>query len=1002
MNKAKQDKTAFTTAYTSLNTAQKEAVDSIEGPVMVIAGPGTGKTQILTLRIANILLKTDTAPESILALTFTESGAKAMRERLRNYIGSEAYRIPIYTFHGFCGTLISDYPDAYADIIGGKIATEMDKIRLIQTILDGQDIKRLRPMGNPSYYVPHIMRIISTLKQEYITPEKFVAIINAQEQELSGIEKIHQKGAHKGKVRGEYTKMESTIEKNRELLFVYQQYEALLRQEKRYDYDDMIGKTIVALEKNEDMLRDLQEKYQYVLADEHQDVNGSQNRILELLTSYHDAPNIFVVGDEKQAIYRFQGASLENFLYFEDAYAGTKTIALTDNYRSGQTILDVAHSLVAVEDGPLKDLRVPLTAQAVDTSVVQVSNYSHVAVEHDDLVKKIQNTIASGTAPEEIAVIVRTNREVEVITQVLRSAGIVANPSADGDILSHPITHQIHNLIDAIIQPENESALFTVLHGSYWGISTADLVKLCASVSYSKSLTSLIADENALEAIGITDIPAITNVHATLAQARKLSASESPQRVLAKVLEDSGLLAFVSTHDGFESARVIRRMYDEIESLVNDDQTLTLTGVSQALQTYREHGLSLSAPYIASAHEAVQVMTAHKSKGLEFEVVFIPHMQDSAWGGKTRKTYFTIPLTRHVHDEYDQYDDERRLLYVALTRAKHEVILSYADNDTTGKALSVSRLLEELDASLLSEVSVADAEKNFSPNTALITNSSSFSIDPAVITKLLTERGFSATSLNNYINSPWDYFYRNVIRIPEVQPVHMQFGTAMHTVLEFVSKSHTQNGSTPTDTQLKQQLDMALERLPVSKEEYVRLHEKGLNALMSYVPQMVKGLPARTEEEKKIRVVLQTGLPEIPELPLTGMLDRLDFDEQGKLLRVVDYKTGKPKTRNAIEGKTASSEGGYKRQLVFYALLLSLYDDDRYQTKDCVLSFVEPDTKGVIHEEAFSITDEEIEELKQQIIAITQEIISGTFLQTPCDESKSSYCHLAQLLLEQH
>ncbi len=990
---------AFKESYDSLNAAQREAVDTIEGPVMVIAGPGTGKTQILTLRIANILLQTDAAPESILALTFTESGAKAMRERLRRYIGARAYRVPIYTFHGFCGGLISDYPDSYGAIIGGKVATDIDKINIVETILESGEIKQLRPIGNPSYYVSQIINIIGTLKQEYITPDKFAAIISKQEEELAGIEKIHQKGAHKGKVRGEYTKKEKAIEKNRELLFVYRQYEALLRERKFYDFDDMIVKTIEALESNEDMLRDLQEKYQYVLADEHQDVNGSQNRILELLTSYHDSPNIFVVGDEKQAIYRFQGASLENFLYFEDVYHGTKTISLTENYRSGQKILDTAHSLVAVEDGPLSSLRVPLNAAAVGESAVSHAGYSHRAVEHDALVGQVKRELEAGTPASEIAVIVRTNREVEAVASLLRAAGVPANASADGDILSHPITISVRSLISAISEPGNESALFTVLHGAYWGIDSADLVRLLSARSYDLSLTELINNEEKLKEAGVKKPEAILKVGQVLEAARERLETDSPQRVLAYVLKESGLLVSVMTSDAVESGRVLRRLYDEIEALVNQDESLTLSGVNTILNTYQEHGLGLKAPFIDSSSEAVEVMTAHKSKGLEFEVVFIPHLNDGAWGGKKRRTYFEIPLTRHKHDEYDDEDDERRLFYVALTRAKVRVFLSHAESNIDGKELLISRLFDELDNGLVSEEDCSGVESEFSP-LAKLDVATGAKFDTALLADILQERGFSATSINNYLRSPWDYFYRNVLRIPEVQAMPMQFGTAMHGVLEVVTRTHTKDGKLPSDSEVKELLERELGRLPISKSEYVRLHEKGLEALFGYLSHAAKTLPKKTEEEKKLRVILETGLPEVPELPLTGKLDRLDFSDDGRVLRVVDYKTGKPKTRNVIEGKTANSDGGYKRQLVFYALLLSLYDDDRYQTKEGVLSFVEPDTKGVIHEEAFTITDEEIAELKEELINATKEIVSGAWLKEPIEEGSTEYEYLARLLQE--
>lgn len=996
MNKTKGDEKAFLTAYGALNLEQREAVDSIEGPVMVIAGPGTGKTQILTLRIANILLKTDIGPEGILALTFTESGAKAMRERLRTYIGAASYRVPIYTFHGFATKLISEYPDSYHRVIGGRPISDLEKISLLETILDSGEVKKLRPMGNPAYYVPHILRIIGQLKQEYITPDSFVKVIEAQERELEGIEKIHEKGAHKGKVRGEYTKKEEQITKNLELLFVYRRYEALLSEQNLFDFEDMIVETVKALTENEDMLRDLQEKYQYILADEHQDVNGAQNKILELLASFHDSPNIFAVGDEKQAIYRFQGASLENFLYFTEQFKGTKVISLTENYRSGQEVLDVAHNLVEVEEGPLKDLRVPLEAKAVKTALVERRDFSHQAVEDSWLTEAVQADVRSGVPLSEVAVIVRTNREVEATAGLLRKAGLTVTASADGDILRHPITQAVESLINAVITDKSEVALFTVLHGAYWGIEANDLLKVLSAQSYSRSLWQMLSSEETLRELGVANVESILKVSQVIEEARQREVHEAPHRVLEYLLQASGFLSHVITYDAFEGTRVVRRLYDEIEAMVSRDGVGSLREVSNALATRKEYGLPLHAPYIATSSESVQVMTAHKSKGLEFEVVYIPHLHDAAWNGAGKKRYFDIPLQLHTPGlEHEYIEDERRLLYVAMTRAKKKLSLSFAGTSSHGRELIPARLLEEIDENLISSVATADVEAKFSPLGAIERTAASTVVDAAVLLELLSERGFSATSLNNYLRSPWDYFFRNVLRIPETQAVHMQFGTAMHSVLEYATRYHTEHGKVPSDSDIRKKLEQALNRLPVNAEEYTRLFEKGLEALLAYVPHMAKSLPKTTKEEFKLRVHLPTGLTELPELVLTGNLDRIDIGEDGYALRVVDYKTGKPKSRNVIEGNTKDSDGGYKRQLVFYALLLSLYDDEKYVCKEGVLSFVESDGKG-IKEETFVITDEEIKALKLEIIAAVKDITSGDFLTRVCEPEESDYAELAK------
>ncbi len=989
----------FNKAYNTLNKSQKEAVDSIEGPVMVVAGPGTGKTQVLTLRIGKILLETDTAPGSILALTFTDAGAKAMRERLHKYIGAEAFQVAIYTFHGFAERLIRDYPDSYTRVIGGRPASDLDRITIIETILEDTSFKLLRPIGNPGYYVKPVLSILGSLKKEYVTPDVFAELLVEQEKELLNIEQFHTKGAHKGKQRGEYTKMEKALLKNRELLTLYRLYENLLSEQKLYDFEDMIVETVKALESNEDMVRDLQENYQYILADEHQDVNGSQNKILELLSNFHDQPNIFVVGDEKQAIYRFQGASLENFLYFGDLFKDVKKINLTDNYRSGQTILDAAHSLIEVEDGPLVDLRVPLIAKAVTSSKVERRDFSHQAVEDAWLVSEVKAMLDKGTSPEEIAVIVRTNREVEQFATLLRKDDIPVEASADGDILDHPITHSIQSFIDVITHSHNETALFTLIHGAYWGVGTNDLVKIASSRSYKDSLWSILSDREKLESLQVENIDCALNITAVLEEARKNSVLDSPQRVLENVLKQSGFLDHVLANNPIEGPRVIRRVYDEIEKMVLFDKKSTLQEVSDVFTSYREHRISLKAPYITNNNKAVQVMTAHKSKGLEFEVVFVPHASDNVWGGSSKRNLFSIPLKSHVKDlAEDVMDDERRLLYVAVTRAKIRMFLSYSEKNTEGKDLVASRLFDSFDEMTIKVCETDDFESNFSPIGSLGGETDESLVNPDLLSTFLETKGLSATALNNYLQSPYNYLYRNVLKIPEVQALPMQFGTAMHGVMEWVSAVVASTTKIPSASGIKNQLEVELSHLPLTQTEFTRLHEKGFDSLLAYTKHVESQLSVDSKVEFAIHVTMPTGIPEFPEVKLNGKLDRLDFDKEGRLIRVVDYKTGKPKTRNVIEGKTKDSNGDYKRQLTFYALLLSLYEDERYSCREGLLSFIEPDDKGVIHEELFSITDEEIAELKEVIVSSVKEIISGEFLISPCDPKTSGYCHLAEML----
>ncbi len=999
MSITKGNMATFRAAYEGLNAAQREAVDCIEGPVMVIAGPGTGKTQILTLRIANILQKTDSKPANILALTFTESGARAMRERLTGLIGEAAYDVAIYTFHGFADSLIQKYPEAYPAIIGGRPASDIERVQIIEAILNDTSFKALRPSGDPAFYVQPILRAIQTLKQEYISPDNLADSIKIQEQTLEGIERYHEKGAHKGKERSEYKDAMKHLERNRELLQAYRLYESALRADKLYDFDDMITKTVEALAADEDMLRDLQEQFHYVLADEHQDVNGSQNKILELLVNFHDRPNLFVVGDEKQAIYRFQGASLDNFLYFESTFGETKTISLTDNYRSGQGILDAAHDLIKTDDAVLAPLRVPLEAKAVKESVVEHVEFSHEAIEDSFVVDAIKKSIENGTTPDEIVVIVRTNREVEHFAALLRKQGIAAQPSADSDILEHPVTQGVLKLLKAVTAPSEETHLVSLLHEPYFNIAVGDLAKVLRTFNRALPLSVLLRDEALLKDCGVGDVAPILAMTTLLDSIRERSLTLAPHRLLEALLEESALTAHVLAEDPFEGVRVVRRLYDEVEGMVRRGEVKSLSDVVRRFALHTEYGIGLTAPFIPSGHLAVQVMTAHKSKGLEFAEVYVPHMTDRAWGNKKSRDLFKLPLVKHEIGEFDAAeDDERRLLYVAMTRAKKRLILTEATLNVEGKEQTTSRFLSGLDSALLTAGDCETFTEQFSPVQDLKTLVP-LPITTEVILETLNTRGFSPTAFNNYKKSPWEYFYRNVLQVPQIKTPSLQLGSAVHSVLDTLVRHHSQDTLDSNLSRVSELLKQGLSKEALTDEEFARQHEKGLDILMAYVPHLFETRTVESRTEVKFEAVFETGIEIYPQLKLNGNLDRVDFKD-GQIVRVVDYKTGKPKTRGQIEGTTADSEGEYKLQLTFYALLLSLQEDATKHCRTGVLSFVEPDSHGTIKEETFVITDEEIMALKTELIRVTKEIVEGGALAVACDPKVCHYCDLVAVWQE--
>ena len=351
-NKERLEK-KFAEEYNRLNKEQRKAVDTIEGPVMVIAGPGTGKTQILASRIGKILLETDTSPDNILCLTYTDAGVVAMRKRLLQFIGPDAYKVNIYTFHAFCNDVIQENLSLFEKTSLDPVS-DLEKIQLFKELIDSfpknHPLKRYR--GDVYFEINNLQSLFSTMKREGWTPAFINQRIDEYLVDLPTRDEFIYKKKYKDFNAGDLKKdkieeQKERMEKLRAAVNEFDGFQQLMRKRNRYDFDDMINWVIKAFEENKNLLANYQEKFQYILVDEYQDTSGTQNRIVELLISYWDKPNVFVVGDDDQSIYRFQGANVENMLDFANSYKDNLlTVVLTNNYRSTQPILDISKTLI--------------------------------------------------------------------------------------------------------------------------------------------------------------------------------------------------------------------------------------------------------------------------------------------------------------------------------------------------------------------------------------------------------------------------------------------------------------------------------------------------------------------------------------------------------------------------------------------------------------------------------------------------------------------------------
>lgn len=1003
----------FKELYGKLNAAQKRAVDAIDGPVMVIAGPGTGKTQILTLRIANILKNTDTPPNAILALTFTEAAAANMRARLVSIIGSAGYYVNIFTFHGFCNHLIAEYPEHFEKIIGYGNASKVDQISIVRNILETHEFKHLKPFGDNFFYVRDILNAIRHLKSEGITIDAFKKICAGEEAQFANRDDLyHEKGAYKGAMKTEYQRELKSIEKNNELAEIYGLYEDALRDHAFYDFEDMILSVVAELERDNNFLLEVEEHYQYLLVDEHQDTNGAQNRILELLASFFERPNLFVVGDEKQAIFRFQGASMDNFLYFKDKYKDVKLIMLDTNYRSTQSILDSSQSLIeknaSLLPGRLIAYAASSLAQATEEQnraskgePIAIRQFATEEGERFFLADEIKRLLDGGEKPEEIAVLYRENKDAAPIADFFQRAEIPFVIESDQDILRDGDIRKLNLLCQAVRGLGSDELLIAALHIDFLDL---DPLAIYHIVQAAKAAHTNIHDllENRKKLRTIHGGSAVGTVYAAIKKWRTRSRNEAFLPFFEYLIRESGFLDYLMRQKNYtEKLNLLSALFDEAKTVAEHHRSFSLDDYADYIAILEEHGVMIR----ASVHRmpsAVRLMTAHKAKGLEFNHVFIAGSYDAHWGNKRSMEKFDLPLAIRMDvTELERNEDERRLFYMALTRARRMVTITYARYARDGRERVPSQFIEEIKPELKRTLGNEDYEARAAQYRELFfaekKRTGTTAADPAFVRELFSVQGLSATALNNYLTCPWRYFYSSLVRIPQAMNKFAMYGTAIHGALENFFNARNESAEAD-DRFLVDRFLFHLGRQPLAEREYKETAEQGSTTLAAYYKNYSSTWNYHTVNEYHSTGVLLT-----PTIKLTGKLDKLELQRDAREVIVVDYKTKKPESRNWIEGKTKTSDGNFKRQLVFYKLLLDLRREqsrknDSYRMIGASIDFVEPSDRGKFVREDFEITESEVEALKELIKKSAEEILTLSFWDRRCGEKSCHYCALRDMM----
>lgn len=752
-----------------LNKEQLNAVKKTDGPMLIIAGAGTGKTKVITSKIAYLIHQKKAKPNEILALTFTEKAANEMEERLDILVPYGNIDTNIMTFHSFGQSIISDYAFSLGINSDFETLTEEKQTIILNENIFNFKLKYFKPISNPLKYVKIILKFISRCKDELIEPEKIIKYAK------DNLKKTKDKNQKK------------IFEKYLELGNIYKKYNQILNQNDFIDYGDQINITIKLLKDHPDIKKEIIKRYKYILVDEFQDTNYSQYVLIKLLLNKQK--NITVVGDDDQSIYKFRGASISNILNFTKDFPQTQTVVLNKNYRSSQNILDCAYKLIQNNNPERLEIKQKINKKLIsnftdiDPVINIFSDYYTEAQYISDEIKKL--TQQKKIKYSDIAIITRSNANYLHIIENFKSNKIPYITKTNEDLYESEIVKTCINLIYFLNDPENSLALFQILTSSIYNFEPWDLSKL-NSIANKSNLSLRYVIENYQDFATLDIKKQILNkLNDTILKLKNFSLIaryKTTRELLYKFIQKNNLLKNVSKNnleqialvnffkkiEEFEKISIDKSIYNYIKYL---NKELLLGSINSIFEDYELN--------------AVSIITAHSAKGLEFDTVFLPALTNDYFPTRKKTDPFEIPkelIKENLPEKDFHLEEERRLFYVAITRAKKKLYLSFAQTYGGVREKKPSIFISEALNLNPKEIKIITGKYN------LISKNEQMDLfkDAKPLNKKII---LNAHKIDDYITCPLKYYYVHEINVPISKHSSVIYGSAIHKAIEFYLKT---------------------------------------------------------------------------------------------------------------------------------------------------------------------------------------------------------------------
>jgi len=914
-----------------LNPEQIEAVTHGKDPLLIIAGAGTGKTKVITHRIAYLIASKLAKPEEILAVTFTEKAANEMEERVDLLIPYSYSFVEISTFNSFGERVLRNYGLELGYPPDFKLLDEVEQAIFFREHLFHFHLKLFRPLSSPTKHIQELLSIIKRLKQEDIKPDEFLEYAKEFDRKASD-------GAEKENAR-----------KHLEVAQVYKEYQGLLKEQGKIDFEDQVLLVVELFRNRPSVLHEFQNKYKYILVDEFQDTNYIQFELLKILAAKHR--NLTVVGDDDQSIFRFRGASLSNILNFKEFYPEAKKIVLTRNYRSTQSILDSAYQLIR-QNNPNrlefkeeinKTLESTIKSEGKSIHLLQFDTHSHEA---DKVAEIILKKIKEGHKYSDLAILVRRNADADPFLRALNMKEIPFRFSGSRGLYSQEEVKILISFIKALTDFEDSKSLFYLAISEIYGVDPYDLTVI-SNYAHKKNLPlhkvfKKITEGKSTLGISAETETKVKKIFEDLLYFVQLASSQDAGRLIYTFLEKTGYLKSLVEEGSLQAElkiKNIRLFFEKVKNFSDLTEDDSVSSFVQHLDLLQQVGDNPSTAEAELEEDAVSVLTVHKAKGLEFPVVFLVSLIADRFPGRERKEKIPIPdkilkdkVPKGKGYDYEEQEkiylqEERRLFYVGMTRAKKFLYLAWARDYGLKRLKKVSPfVLEALDLAKVPEDVLSSSALEEIKRYALRTP------QPRVFPKVgeKTYLTLSFFQVDDYLTCPLKYKYRHILRIPVLPHHNLVFGRVLHNAVHYYLKNKVADKKVTERQLLREYENLWVNEGYLSREHEEMRKKAGEKALRLFYRREKESIHLPRFLEKNFKWQSES-------IRFIGRWDRIDYREEGAV--IIDFKATEVKDKKEADRKAKDS-----LQMDLYALSFTKTQEE--VLAETQLYFLESDIIG--------------------------------------------------------